>query len=211
MATQWTDLDEYFSEKYANYDKLCTLPSYQMPKMQDSKIGADGLTYAYTLSPETMCLSKQKNKEAVLAEFKQRAFDQTFSFSFHTLSIFRRIANVFRKNSSGKVIRSILAHHNLSAQETGKLLAIDEEIWKGICKGTFEPTKNTVFSFALVGQLSVNEVDELFEACGYEWDFTLVKDTVLSYLLQNRIYNEEMIKNACEEYNIENLFIRFAE
>ena len=211
MATQWTDLDEYFCEKYANYDKLCTLPGYQMPKMQDSKIGADGLTYAYTLPAETMRLANQKEKEKLLAEFKQRAFDQTFSFSFHTQSIFRRIGNVFRKNSSGKVIRSILARHNLSAQEVGKSLTIDEEIWKGICKGTFEPTKNTVFSFALVGQLPAKEVDELFAACGYEWDFTLVKDTVLSYVLQNRVYNEEMIKNACEEYNIENLFIRFAE
>ena len=28
------DLDGYFCEKYANYDRLCVLKGYEMPKMQ---------------------------------------------------------------------------------------------------------------------------------------------------------------------------------
>ncbi|MBR2023122.1 MAG: hypothetical protein IJ996_01220 [Clostridia bacterium] len=208
METKWTDLDEYFCEKYANYDKLCLLPGYQMPKMQDSKIGDDGLTYAYTLPPETMRLAKQENKQDILREFKKRAFDQTFSFSFSVQSWFKRVGNLFRKKTSGKVLRALLTRHNLTEKTANDLLTIDEDVWHGIYKGTFLPTKNTVFSLALVAELSASEVDELFDACGYEWDFTLVKDTVLSYLIQNRIYNAEMIKRACEEYNVENLFIR---
>ena len=37
-----TDLDEYFCEKYANYDKLCVLPGYRMPKMQESRMEITG-------------------------------------------------------------------------------------------------------------------------------------------------------------------------
>ena len=211
METKWTDLDEYFCEKYANYDKLCLLPGYQMPKMQDSKIGDDGLTYSYTLPPETMRLAKQENKQDILREFKKRMFDQTFSFSFSVQSWFIRFINVFRKNTSGKVLRELLKYHNLTEKDAGRMLAIDENVWHGIYRGTFLPTKNTVFSLALVAEFSAREVDELFEVCGYAWDFTLVKDTVLSYLLQNRIYNAEMIKQACQEYSVENLFIRSEE
>lgn len=208
MAVQMTDLDEYFCEKYANYDKLCVLPGYQMPKMQDSKIGEDGLTYTYTLPASTMRLANQANKAEILKELKARCFDQTFSFSFKVQSIFRRIANVFRKNTSGKVLRRLLEKHNLTMEQAGENLSIDKEIWKGIYKGTFEPTKNTVYSLALTAHFTAEETDELFKVCKYEWDYTLVKDTVLSYLLQNRIYNAEMLRVAFEEYNVENLFIK---
>ena len=209
MSTQWTALDDYFCETYENYDKICMLPGYQMPKMQDTKIGEDGLTYSYTLPSETMSLSRQKNKAELLKELKNRAFDQTFSFSFQVQSIFERIFNVFRKNSPGKVLRKLLDRHGLTKEQANALLTIDKEVFNGIYKGTFIPSKNAAISIAFVAEFSVEEIDDLFEACGYGWDFTLVKDTVLSFLLINRVYNVEMIKSACEEYNVENLFIRF--
>lgn len=211
MSTQWTALDEYFCETYANYDKICMLPGYQMPKMQDSRVGDDGLTYAYTLPSETMSLSRQKNKEEILKELKARAFDQTFSFSFHVQSIWGRIENFFRKKSHGKVLRKLLARHSLTKTQVNALLTIEEEVFNGIYSGKFIPSKNAALSIAFVAEFTVEEIDELFEACGYEWDFTLVKDTVLSYLLINRVYNVELIKSACEEYNVANLFIRFAD
>lgn len=211
MAIELTDLDEYFCKKYANYDKLCTLPGYRMPKMQDSKIGPDGLTYTYTLPVETMSLANQANKAEVLQALKQRLFDQTFSFSFSVQSWFRRFTNLFRKYTSKKIIRTILERHNLTVAEAGAGLVVDEKIWQGICKGTFLPTKNMVFSFALTAQLTIEETDALFEVCGYEWDFELAKDTVLSYLLHNRVYNEEIVRQALEEYNVENLFIRYLD
>ena len=68
-----------------------------------------------------------------------------------------------------------------------------------------------VFSFALTAQLTIEETDALFEVCGYEWNFELAKDTVLSYLLHNRVYNEEIVRQALEEYNVENLFIRYLD
>ena len=31
-------LDEYFCEKYENYDKLCIIDGYKMPKMQTTEV-----------------------------------------------------------------------------------------------------------------------------------------------------------------------------
>ena len=209
MSTQWAALDDYFCETYENYDKICMLPGYQMPKMQDTKIGEDGLTYSYTLPSETMSLSRQKNKDALLKELKNRAFDQTFSFSFHVQSVWGRMGNWFRKRTPGKVLRTLLARHSLTKEQVNDLLTIDKEVFNGIYKGAFIPSKNAALSIALVAEFTVEEIDELFEVCGYAWDFTLIKDTVLSYLLINRVYNATLIQSACDEYNVENLFIRF--
>ncbi len=210
MALEMTDLDEYFCKKYANYDKLCVLPGYQMPKMQDSKIGADGRTYTYTLPAENMSLIRQANKDELLKALKSRMFDSTFSFSFTVLPFFRRVGNVFKKWTSGKVLRDLLERHGLTMETAGEGLAIESEIWQGIYKGKFVPTKNTVFSIALTANLTAEETDELLSVCKYEWDFTLVKDVVISYLLQHRIYNPAMIEQAFAEYNIENMFIKQA-
>ncbi len=210
MAVEMTDLDEYFCKKYANYDKLCVLPGYQMPKMQDSKIDANGFTRAYTLPPETMALDKQANKAEILQELKARLVDQTFSFSFSTQSFFRRFGNLFRKYTPGKVLRAVLTRHNLTMEESGKLLNIQPEVWKGIYKGTFVLTKNALYSLALTANFSGEEVDMLFDVCAFEWDFTQVKDVVMSYLLQNRVYNLELVQKAFAQYRIENMFIPFA-
>ena len=101
-------IDEYFCEKYANYDKLCLLPGYKMPLMQASEIRADGRTYAYTLSPETMSLARQEKKAEILAELKARMVDVTFSFSFRPVGVFKRIKNVFSKYAPHKTLNKLL-------------------------------------------------------------------------------------------------------
>ncbi len=90
-----TDLDGYFCETYANYDKLCILPGYVMPVMQRSEVREDGRTYAYTLPAETMRLANQEKKEEILRELKSRLTDITFSFSFRPVGKFTRIHNLF--------------------------------------------------------------------------------------------------------------------
>ncbi len=202
------DLDNFFCEKYENYDKLCILPGYRMPTMQATRLDEYGRTYAYTLPPETMRLALQEKKEEILAELKKKLEDDTFSFSFYTLNPFQRFKNSFAKLSLRKLLKGILDRVRMSEAEVGELLAIPEEVWKGICKGKFLPTKNLIFSLALVCHLTVEDVNVLFNACDIEWDFTIPKDVVLAYLLQTKIYGEEMIAVALAEYKIRNLFMR---
>ena len=62
------DLDGYFCEKYANYDRLCVLKGYEMPKMQTTERREDGTDYSYTLPASTMRLALQRNRAQLLAE-----------------------------------------------------------------------------------------------------------------------------------------------
>lgn len=205
-----TDLDDYFCEKYENYDKLCVTPGYRMPKMQTSEVREDGRTYAYTLPANTMRLALQENKAEILAHVKKSICDKTFSFSFRPLGLFARIRNKHSRYGFVKWLELILSRYNLSAEEAGEALSITPEIWQGIYKGKYLPTKNLIFSLALTAQFTVDETSNLLAVCGYEWDYAIEKDVVISYLLHNKIFNRSMLDCALQEYKVTNLFIKEA-
>lgn len=203
-----TDLDEYFCINYANYDKLCGLPGYEMPIMQRSEVREDGRTYAYTLPMETMRLADQAKKTELLAALKERISDTTFSFSFAPVGVFRRIGNLFSKVAFYKHFNKLLERYGLSDAEVMEQLSIDEQVWKGIKRGKFLPTKNLLYSFGLTAQISYDDLKNIFFLCDYEQDFAVVKDVVMAYLFSQKVYNRGMIDAALKEYKIGNLFIK---
>lgn len=202
------DLDAYFCETYANYDKLCVLKGYRMPKMQDTKIDEFGRTYAYTLPASNMRLALQENKVELLQALKKQMRDKTFSFSFRPLGFFARLKNKISRNGFVKVFKETLKKYNVAPMQVGEELNVDPKIWKQICKGNFMPTKNTVFSLALTTNLSLDDAEDLLLVCGYEMDYKIVKDVVISYLLSQKVFNRPMIDVAFLEYKVENLFLK---
>ena len=202
------DLDEYFCEKYANYDKLCILPGYKMPVMQASEVREDGRTYAYTLPASTMRLAAQAKKTELLVALKERMTDVTFSFSFSILGFWARCKNVFMRYGFYKILKKVLIKYDFSEADVLENLDVSEEIWKGICKNKFLPTKNLLISLALAAHISYEDTETLLGICGYEFDFAIVKDVVVAYLLQNKVYNRPMIDAALQEYKVSNLFLK---
>ena len=202
------DLDAYFCEAYANYDKLCVLKGYRMPKMQDSKVDEFGRTCTYTLPANRMRLALQENKEELLKALKTQMRDKTFSFSFRPLGFFARLKNKFSKDGFSQSLKETLKKYNVTAAEAGEQLKIEPKIWKRISKGDYKPTKNTVLSLALAVNMSIDDAEKLLFVCGYELDDTIVKDVVITYLLTQKVFNQEMIKAALCEYKVENLFLK---
>ena len=202
------DLDEYFCEKYANYDRLCVLSGYKMPMMQASTVDEFGRTRAYTLPAETMRLALQENKAELLSQLKSRMTDATFSFSFRPLGLFARIKNKYSKYGFAKNFKVLLQKYGLSEADAGAGLAISQEIWTKICKGSFLPSKNLILSLALTAQLSFEDTEYLLALFDEAFDYTIVKDVVISYLLQGKVYNRGMIDAALAEYKVTNLFIK---
>lgn len=204
------DLDEYFCENYANYDKLCILPNYKMPKMQATERRADGRDYSYTLPANTMRLALQENKDELLKTLKNTMADKSFSFSFVPAGFFTALKR-FGKNSHSKILCRLLNKYSLSAQDAKNELTIDEKTWARICSGLYLPTKNLVFSLALTARFSYEDTVGLLGMYGMEFDYTLEREVVISYLLKQKVFNQDMVKSAFEEYNVSNLFITWGE
>ena len=202
------DLDEYFCEKYANYDKLCVLQGYKMPKMQDTEVRTDGRTYAYTLPTNTLRLALQENKTELLKAFKEKAYDKTFSFSFQPLGLFSRLRNKLSRRGFLSFFRVLLKKYDFTDEDAREKLTVDEGIWKRICSGRYAPTKNLLLSLALAAHMSVDDVKNALLFCGYELDFAEVKDVVIAYLLTQKVFNESMVEQALKEYKVGNLFLK---
>ena len=196
------DLDEYFCEKYANYDKICVLPGYRMPTMQETKVDDFGRKYSYTLPAETMCLAKQEKCAELLAELKSRLSDKNFSFTFRPLGFFQRIYEAFSKKSFPNRLKGVCRRHNADPNLLAEGLEIDPAIWKRILKGELYPSKPLLFAMGLSAHFTYQETELLLGASGYLFDFEDVTDTVVSYLLLKEIYNQAMVQAALEEYKV---------
>ena len=203
-----TDLDDYFCEVYANYDRLCVIPGYRMPKMQDTRIDEYGRKQAYTLPANTMRLAVQENKAELLAHLKKGLLDKSFSFTFRPVSLWRRISDFFARDSFIKVFRAVAKKYNTTAEELLLGVEMPEEARIAILKGRYYPSKNLILSLGLSGRMSYQDVKILLAVAGYEFDFEDVKDTVITYLLFKGIYNPAMVNSALEEYSIKNLFLK---
>ena len=208
MQNLIANLDEYFCETYAHYDKLCVLKGYKMPQMQTTKVDEWGNVNAYTLPLETMRLALQENKEELLKELKKGLVDKTFSFSFQPLTAFQRFVLLFSQETPKKALKEEVEKVGLTLDTAKDLLVIGEEVWSKIVKGAFLPTKNLVFSLALAAGLSFDATTRIMDACGMEWEYKKEKDVVVSYLLLNKVYNKDMMAAAFAEYKIENLYIK---
>jgi hypothetical protein len=99
----------------------------------------------------------------------------------------------------------------LSAQDAKNELTIDEKTWARICSGLYLPTKNLVFSLALTARFSYEDTVGFLGMYGMEFDYTLEREVVISYLLKQKVFNQDMVKSAFEEYNVSNLFITWVE
>ena len=202
------DLDEYFCERYANYDKLCVLNGYRMPTMQATKTDDFGRTFAYTLPANTMRLALQEKKTELLQQLKEKIVDKGFSFSFRPVGLFRRRKYKRSKIAPKKLFLEILERNKLTQADLQNELTIDSEILDKIFKGNFAPTKNTIYSIALVGHLSIEETSALLIANGYEINYASEREVVISYLLENKVFARPMIEAAFAEYKVSNLFIK---
>ena len=102
----------------------------------------------------------------------------------------------------------MLAKYDFSEADVLENLNVTQEIWQGICKNKFLPTKNLLISLALAAHISFEDAETLLGLCGYELDYAIVKDVVVAYLLHNKVYNRPMIDAALQEYKVSNLFLK---
>lgn len=204
METYLSELDEYFCAQYSDYTRLSALEGYEMPNMLE--VARDGNLSRKDSSLMRLC--HQKNKAEILAHFKAGLVDTDFTFNFSFRSIRDKFADLTRKYSFAKVLPAALKRAGETAQSAGEKLDIEPRFWNGIVKGKLYPEKNTVLALGLVCRMQAQDVRNLLAVCGYSLSDESVRDIVVQYLVQNKIFNEEMRDRCLAEYRITNLPIK---
>ncbi len=202
------DLDEYFCEKFANYDLFCGLPQYRMPTMHVTTTDEYGRKNSYTLPKNTMRLAKQEKKAELLAIVKEKLVCRDFTFSFQTLKWFSRLKHRFSKMGFAKVAPLVAQHNGLTFEQLFEGTVVDDEVVQGMKKGRYLPTKNLLFAVALSAHLTLDDTEALMTVCDMEWDDTMQRDIVVKYLLQQRVFNADMVWAALDEYKVKYLYLK---
>ncbi len=196
------DLDDYFCKKYANYTKICATEGYVAPNI----VRADPAEHG--LNDERYKLCYQADPFKLLNSFKENLYDAYFSFSFTPAPLMERIKDIRRKHTFKKILPAIFEKYALDINGYHEIIDISRDVWKNIVLGKYYPEKNTIYAIALTGGISRSDTADMLAVCGYEFDYSDVRDTVVSYLIDYKIYNGELIKAALNEYKIHALPLR---
>lgn len=197
-------LDEYFCANYSDYVRLNALEGYKKPDiiyiMKDGNVARR--------DSSCMRLVHQEHAAELLAQFKAGYADAEFTFNFLFPPRMERLRDRFRKHTFAKLIRPILSKYNETAESAGEKLAIEPRIWKKIVKGSLYPEKCTIQALGLVCHMRQSDMQSLLNVCGHRLERESVRDVVVSYLMEQRIFNAEMRDRCLSEYRITNLPIR---
>ncbi len=184
-------LDEYFCAHFTDYVRLSAIEGYKMPAL----LSADG-DRSYLL------LKNQKECAAILAEFKEGLVDTDFTFSFRFRPVRDRIADPFRKFTFAKVLKNVFTRAGETAEGVGERLTIDPAYWKKIAAGKLYPELPTVLAVVLLVGARPEEVQSLLNVCGFTLRDDCVRDVVVRYLLEQRVFSVPLILACLKEYRV---------
>lgn len=195
------DLDEYFMRTYSDYSAISAIAGYDMPER-------DGGSTEYSVGGEKYKLSNQANGKELLEKMKENYVDRDFAFSFSPVKFKERLKDVRRKYTFKKILPRIFRKYSLDINSFYERINVSRPVWKKIVNGKFYPEKGTVFAIAIAGGISHADAKDLLAVCGFEFDYTFVRDVVVSYILEYKIFSPEVYGDILAEYKITSLPLR---
>ena len=201
------DLNEYFSKKYADFDLICTSPSYESVTISMLLQNRNRIEEGEHMTNEMRKIAYQPNAEQVLKEVKERYVDNNFTFSFRIAPVKQRLKALFgSKSVSGKRIAALISRYGEDPSGMAEKLGVSEEIWRNVLKSNYIPEKVLIYRLTLALGMSLDDNLELMEVCGVSYDFADARDVIVRYLVDYRIFNPEMIAATFDEFRIRRLF-----
>ena len=191
------DLNEYFSKKYANFDLISTLPSYESVTISMVLKNKNRIEEGEVATNEIRKIYYQPQSEKVLAELKERYVDNNFTYSVRISS-----AKIRFKCFFGKAIEQVVRKYGEDPTAMAAKLGIDEETWKKTLRGWYMPEKVLLYKLGLLLALRKEDMDALMQVCDAYYDFADARDVVVKYLMDYRVFNKEFIDAAFDEFRI---------
>ncbi len=198
-----SDLNAFFCKNYSNFDLISSLPSYQPVTIAMLLRSGNRVTEGENAVNERRKLSYQPEKDKLLAEFKERFVDGSFTYSFRVAPVRERIASLFRRRSKGgALLIKTVRRYGEDADAMPEKLGISAYVWKNVLRGYFLPEKVLLFKICLLLGLSREDGFALLRAFGAYYNFEDARDVVVRYLTDYRVFNREMIDRAFEEFKL---------
>ena len=201
-----SDLDAFFSKNYCNFDFITALPSYEPVTVAMLLRSGNRVTEGQRSVNERRKICYQPQKEALLAELKERYVDSSFTYNFSVASLRERMASLFRvRSKGGALLLALVERYGETPSAMPEKLGIAPYVWKKILRGYFLPEKVLLFKLCLTLGTSREDGYALLKAFGAYSDFEDARDVVVRYLTEYRVFNRDMIDRAFEEYKLKKI------
>lgn len=198
-----SDLNAFFCKNYSNFDLISSLPSYQPVTIAMLLRSGNRVTEGENAVNERRKLSYQPEKDKLLAEFKERFVDGSFTYSFRVAPVRERVVSLFRRHSKGgALLMKTVRRYGEDVDAMPEKLGISAYVWKNVLRGYFLPEKVLLFKICLLLGLSREDGFALLRAFGAYYNFEDARDVVVRYLTDYRVFNREMIDRAFEEFKL---------
>lgn len=117
-----------------------------------------------------------------------------------------RISKVKLEKTFSELLFCYIDEKKFTDVQTYKKANIDRRQFSKIkCKKKYRPKFNTIIKFGFALELSISELDSLLKTCSYTLSSSSIYDVIIKYFFENRIYNESLFNDVCEEFNINRL------
>ena len=103
-------------------------------------------------------------------------------------------------------LRDLIKNKNMSEVEVYKKAHLDRRLFSKIRKEkNYMPSKQTVLTIAVAMELNLQETGELLKFAGYSLSRGIKSDVIITYFIENKVYDLFLINDALEHYKLKSL------
>lgn len=162
-----------------------------------------------TNQPFIQNFKAQENSDGIFKYNENCCYKSTQKSLFsdtQSSNLFDNFKNIEVDDSFSSKLFNFIDEKKMSDVECYKRANIDRKLFSKIrCDKNYQPSKKTVFAFAISLKLNLEETKDLLQSAGYSLSHSYYADIVIEYFIIHKQYNLFLINETLDSFNLQTI------